>query len=111
MQVTVNTQINDLHAYLDHITSKTNLQCLTPSEALQGDCDYLCVTLYAKSVFGEHVLANLCLERTEPGQPITGHVRIRAKTQGMAVTMGEKVCCHFYDLDSLSLFFLNAPGF
>lgn len=60
-------------------------------EALQGECDYLCVTLYARTIFGEHVLANLCLEKTEPDQPVTGHVRIRAKTQGMAVTMGEKV--------------------
>ncbi|KER23243.1 hypothetical protein T265_08815 [Opisthorchis viverrini] len=90
-KVTVNTQINDLFAYLSHITAHTNLRCLTPMEALLGDCDYLCVTMYARTVFGEHVLANLCLEKTEPDQPVTGHVRIRAKTQGMAVTMGEKV--------------------
>ncbi|KAA0188212.1 Coatomer subunit beta, partial [Fasciolopsis buskii] len=90
-KVTVNTQIKDLFAYLTHITKHTNLRCLTPMEALQGECDYLCVTLYARTIFGEHVLANLCLEKTEPDQPVTGHVRIRAKTQGMAVTMGEKV--------------------
>ncbi|CAH8616244.1 unnamed protein product [Dicrocoelium dendriticum] len=90
-KVTVNTPINDLFAYLSHIAAHTNLRCLTPMEALLGECDYLCVTMYARTVFGEHVLANLCLEKTEPDQPVTGHVRIRAKTQGMAVTMGEKV--------------------
>ncbi|CAL8095379.1 unnamed protein product [Calicophoron daubneyi] len=90
-KVTVNTQITDLLGYLSHITAHTNLRCLTPMEALLGDCDYLCVTLYARTIFGEHVLANLCLEKTDPNQPVTGHVRIRAKTQGMAVTMGEKV--------------------
>ncbi|THD26023.1 Coatomer subunit beta [Fasciola hepatica] len=90
-KVTVNTQIKDLFVYLTHITKHTNLRCLTPMEALRGECDYLCVTLYARTIFGEHVLANLCLEKTEVDQPVTGHVRIRAKTQGMAVTMGEKV--------------------
>ncbi|CAH8526201.1 unnamed protein product [Schistosoma rodhaini] len=90
-KVTVNTQIKDLFTYLSQITRHTNLRCLTPTEALSGDCDYLCVTLYAKTIFGEHVLANLCLEKAEADQPVTGHVRIRAKTQGMAVTMGERV--------------------
>ncbi|CAH8518867.1 unnamed protein product [Heterobilharzia americana] len=90
-KVTVNTQIKDLFTYLSQITSHTNLRCLTPTEALLGECDYLCVTLYAKTIFGEHVLANLCLEKSEADQPVTGHVRIRAKTQGMAVTMGERV--------------------
>ena len=90
-KVTVNTKIKDLHSYLNHITKNTNMRCLTPTEALQGDCDYLCVTLYAKSIFGEHVLANICLEKPPGDEPVTGHVRIRAKSQGMAVTMGEKI--------------------
>ncbi|KAA3675882.1 coatomer subunit beta [Paragonimus westermani] len=90
-KVTVNTQITDLFGYLSHISAQTNLRCLTPMEALLGECDYLCVTMYARTIFGEHVLANLCLEKTDSDQPVTGHVRIRAKTQGMAVTMGEKV--------------------
>ncbi|KAL3312748.1 Coatomer subunit beta [Cichlidogyrus casuarinus] len=90
-KVTVNTQIANLHLYLAHILRGTNFQCLTPKEAMAGECDYLCATLYAKSIFGEHVLANLCLEKQGPDQPVTGHARIRAKTQGMAVTMGDKV--------------------
>ncbi len=87
----MSTQVTDLRAYLDRVCRITNFRCLTPPEALRGDCNYLCATLYACSVFGEHVLANLCLEQSADDQPVSGHVRIRAKTQGMAVTMGDKV--------------------
>lgn len=90
-QVTVSTQLTDLRTYLDHVTKITNFKCLTPPEALRGECNYLCATLYARSIFGEHVLGNLCLEKPADGAPVSGHVRIRAKTQGMAVTMGDKV--------------------
>lgn len=89
-QVTVSTQVTDLRAFLFHVTKISNFQCLTPPEALRGDCNYLCATLYACSVFGEHVLANLCLEKSADDLPVGGHIRIRAKTQGMAVTMGDK---------------------
>ncbi|VDL95455.1 unnamed protein product [Schistocephalus solidus] len=90
-KVTVNTQVTDLRTYMSYVTKITNFRCLTPPEALRGDCNYFCATLYACSVFGEHVLASLCLEKQGDDQPVSGHVRIRAKTQGMAVTMGEKV--------------------
>ncbi|KAL5961870.1 Coatomer subunit beta, partial [Taenia solium] len=90
-KVTVSTQLTDLRAYLDHVTKITNFKCLTPPEALRGECNYLCATLYARSIFGEHVLGNLCLEKPADGAPVSGHVRIRAKTQGMAVTMGDKI--------------------
>ncbi|VDK83853.1 unnamed protein product [Dibothriocephalus latus] len=95
-KVTVNTQVTDLRTYMTYVTKITNFRCLTPPEALRGDCNYFCATLYACSVFGEHVLASLCLEKPADDQPVSGHVRIRAKTQGMAVTMGEKVCWDFY---------------
>lgn len=91
IQVTVSTQLTDLRAYLENVTKITNFKCLTPPEALRGDCHYLCATLYACSIFGEHVLGNLCLEKASDDAPVSGHVRIRAKTQGMAVTMGDKV--------------------
>ncbi|KAM3184259.1 hypothetical protein ACTXT7_008698 [Hymenolepis weldensis] len=90
-KVTVSTQLTDLRAYLDNVTKITNFKCLTPPEALRGDCNYLCATLYACSIFGEHVLGNLCLEKCSDDAPVSGHVRIRAKTQGMAVTMGDKI--------------------
>lgn len=43
----------------------------------------MAANLYAKSIFGEDALANVSLERSSDmnGPTITGHVRIRAKSQ------------------------------
>ena len=93
--------------YLDHVMKATNMSCLTPEGALSGDCDFLSANMYARSLFGEHnssdqrqtvshislgedALANLSVERTEGGT-ITGHVRIRSKTQGIALSLGDRI--------------------
>lgn len=89
-KVTVRTSIDTLQGYLDHLMSITNMRCLTPAGALMGDCDYLAANLYAKSVFGEDALANLSIEKGTDGQ-VTGHVRIRSKTQGIALSLGDKI--------------------
>ena len=86
----------------------TNMSCLTPEGALSGDCDFLSANMYARSLFGEYhillqmlgillivpsgedALANLSVERTEAGT-ITGHVRIRSKTQGIALSLGDRI--------------------
>jgi coatomer subunit beta len=60
---------------------------LTPKAI--GDCDFLAVNTYAKSIFGEDALANVCLERV--GEKVGGHIRIRSKTQGIALSLGEKI--------------------
>lgn len=41
-------------------------------------------------ITGEDALANLSVERTETGT-ITGHVRIRSKTQGIALSLGDRI--------------------
>jgi len=89
-KVNVNTNIMDLREYLNHIMKSTNMGCLTPEHALSGECGFLAANLYAKSIFGEDALANICLEKI--GDAITGHIRIRSKTQGMALSLGDKVC-------------------
>ncbi|TXT13330.1 hypothetical protein VHUM_00697 [Vanrija humicola] len=89
-KVNVNTSINDLRAYLDHIMKSTNMACLTPDAALSGDCDFLSANLCARSLFGEDALANLSIEKTEEGA-IQGHVRIRSKTQGIALSLGDRI--------------------
>jgi coatomer subunit beta len=68
----------------------TNMSCLTPEGALSGECDFLSANMYARSLFGEDALANLSIERTEGGT-VTGHVRIRSKTQGIALSLGDKI--------------------
>ena len=66
------------------------MSCLTPSHALSGDCGFLAANTYARSIFGEDALANISIERQDGGK-IQGHIRIRSKTQGIALSLGEKV--------------------
>ncbi|KAI9501401.1 coatomer beta subunit [Coemansia spiralis] len=81
----------DLRAYLQHIMRATNMACLTPENALAGDCGFLSANLYARSIFGEDALANISIEKPSDSSPITGHIRIRAKTQGIALSLGDKI--------------------
>ncbi|KAI7870146.1 adaptin N terminal region-domain-containing protein [Spinellus fusiger] len=89
-KVNVNTNASHLRAYLDHIMASTNMSCLTPEKQLEGDCGFLSANMYAKSMFGEDALANLSIEKAGNG-PITGHIRIRSKTQGIALSLGDKI--------------------
>lgn len=89
-KVSVNTNINGLRAYLAHIMKSTNMACLTPEASLAGECGFLSANLYARSLFGEDALANLSIEELEDGT-IQGHVRIRSKTQGIALSLGDKI--------------------
>ncbi|XP_029281658.1 coatomer subunit beta-like [Cottoperca gobio] len=93
-QVTVNTNITDLNEYLQHILKSTNMKCLTPEKALSGFCGFMAANLYARSIFGEDALANVSIEKPihlGPDAPVNGHIRIRAKSQGMALSLGDKI--------------------
>jgi coatomer subunit beta len=115
-KITVNTNLTDLNDYLEHLLASTNMQCLTPKQALTGGCGFLAANLYARSIFGEDALANVSVEKPLVGgaeSPVQGHVRIRAKTQvnkqggicgererkseyvtlmqGMALSLGDKI--------------------
>jgi coatomer subunit beta len=89
-KVTVHTNIGDLRDYLHHLVTSTNMKCLTPEKTLTGDCEFLAANLYAKSMFGESALANLSIEVGHNGF-VQGHIRIRAKSQGMAISLGDKI--------------------
>jgi coatomer subunit beta len=89
-KVAVRTSIPTLRGFVDHLLATTNMRCLTPASALKGDSDFLAANLYAKSVFGEDALANLSIEKGPDGQ-VTGHIRIRSKTQGIALSLGDKI--------------------
>lgn len=96
-KITVNTNISELPDYLDHLLQSTNMNCLTPKQALTGECGFLAANLYARSVFGEDALANLSIEKAPGAESgasnagVQGHIRIRAKTQGMALSLGDKI--------------------
>eukprot|EP00475_Leptophrys_vorax_P002365 TRINITY_DN11320_c0_g1_i3.p2 TRINITY_DN11320_c0_g1~~TRINITY_DN11320_c0_g1_i3.p2 ORF type:complete len:421 (-),score=48.83 TRINITY_DN11320_c0_g1_i3:147-1367(-) len=89
-KVAVNTGIGDPHEFLQHIVASTNMKCLTPPSQLAGDSGFLAANLYAKSVFGEDALVNLSVERQADGK-LAGYIRIRSKTQGIALSLGDKI--------------------
>ena len=88
-KVAVNTNLTDIRQYLDHIVTSTNMKCLTPPSALEGECGFLAANLYAKSVFGEDALVNVSIENVDGA--ISGFIRIRSKTQGIALSLGDKI--------------------
>lgn len=64
-----------------HLLKSTNMKCLTPEKALSGQCGFMAANLYARSIFGEDALANLSIEKGTDKPQVTGHIRIRAKSQ------------------------------
>jgi len=58
--------------------------------ALDGECGFLAANLYAKSVFGEDALVNISIEKQLDGK-LSGYIRIRSKTQGIALSLGDKI--------------------
>ena len=67
----------------------TNMRVLTPVAALAGS-DFLAANLYARSIFGEDALVNISVEN-KPDGSIRGHIRIRAKTQGVVLSLGDRI--------------------
>jgi len=64
--------------------------CPSPLPPPAGDCGYLAANLYAKSVFGEDALVNVSVEKQADGR-LAGYIRIRSKTQGIALSLGDKI--------------------
>ncbi|QLG73997.1 hypothetical protein HG535_0F05090 [Zygotorulaspora mrakii] len=91
-KISVKSQLPSLHAYLEELVKGTNMGVLTPAEALgENDCRFLSCNLHAKSSFGEDALANLCIEKDPSSGQVVGHVRIRSKGQGLALSLGDRV--------------------
>ncbi|RQM05120.1 hypothetical protein DH86_00003562 [Scytalidium sp. 3C] len=87
-KVNINSKAKSLRDFLDQLMASTNMSCLTPEASLKGDCQFLSANLYARSVFGEDALANLSIEKEGEDGPITGFVRIRSRSQGLALSLG-----------------------
>lgn len=91
-KISVKSQLPTLHSYLRELVKGTNMGTLTAAEALgEEDCRFLSCNLYAKSSFGEDALANLCVEKDPSSGQVVGHVRIRSKGQGLALSLGDRV--------------------
>lgn len=89
-KITIKSQMGSLKEYLEELMAGTNMNCLTPGAIVGEECHFLAANLYSRSSFGEDALANLCIEKQADG-PIIGHVRIRAKGQGLALSLGDRV--------------------
>lgn len=89
-KITIKSPIGSLRTYLEELMKGTNMKCLTPGAVIGEECQFLSANLYSRSTFGEDALANLCIEKQSDG-PIIGHVRIRSKGQGLALSLGDRV--------------------
>ncbi|OTB01663.1 hypothetical protein M426DRAFT_323290 [Hypoxylon sp. CI-4A] len=87
-KVNINSKAKSLRDFLEQLMACTNMNCLTPEASMKGDCQFLSANLYARSVFGEDALANLSIEQDGEDGPITGFVRIRSRSQGLALSLG-----------------------
>ncbi|KAI1179361.1 Coatomer, beta subunit [Nemania sp. FL0916] len=87
-KVNINSKAKSLREFLEQLMTCTNMSCLTPEASMKGDCQFLSANLYARSVFGEDALANLSIEKEGEDGPITGFVRIRSRSQGLALSLG-----------------------
>ena len=91
-KVAIATAISELGTFLEHIISETNMRCLTPQSALGGTSSFLAANLYAKSIFGEDALGNESVEKKEDADgKLSGYIRIRSKTQGIALSLGDRI--------------------
>lgn len=93
-KVAINTNITDMKQFMLHMISKTNMASMTPIEdfdELNGS-NFLAANLYARSVFGEDALVNVAVERKDPNEDkLGGYIRIRSKTQGIALSLGDRI--------------------
>merc|ERR1712039_938203 len=119
-KININTSISEVGAFLEHIMRNTNMSIVGRSykkgelkkgqnktkmtaedvqEMLQEavgikrlieSSSFVAVNLYAKSIFGEDALANISIEKLPDGK-LTGSVRIRSRTQGIALSLGDRI--------------------
>lgn len=94
-KVAINTNITELAEFLNHIVKNTNMTCLTPlgdSNTMIAGSNFLAANLYARSVFSEDALVNVSVERKSEGDgKLSGYIRIRSKTQGIALSLGDRI--------------------
>jgi len=90
-KVAISTTIDGLIEFLNHIVNSTNMSCLTPHDTTNKG-SFLAANLYARSVFGEDALVNVSVEKKDDNDgKLAGYIRIRSKTQGIALSLGDRI--------------------
>ncbi|KAL7568445.1 hypothetical protein ACA910_012158 [Epithemia clementina (nom. ined.)] len=92
-KVAISTSITSLLDFLNHIVTSTNMRCLTPFDnTSEKQGSFLAANLYARSVFGEDALVNVSVEKKDDNDgKLAGYIRIRSKTQGIALSLGDRI--------------------
>lgn len=88
-RITVDTNIIDLVEFIEHICKETHMNCITPSTLFCSEIGFLSANLYATTIFGDDALANVSIEMNN--NKLSGMIRIRAKNQGVAISLGDKM--------------------
>jgi coatomer subunit beta len=101
-KVQVNTTMTNLQEYVTSFAESLNISLMSKLDEIeQADSSsrsaFLVANFYTKSKFDEDCLLNMSIEKVnyskEGGRlevKITGLIRLRAKTEGMALCVGEK---------------------
>jgi coatomer subunit beta len=119
-KININTSISEVGGFLEHIMLNTKMSIVGRSykalkdtkgkkkdkvtaedvqemireavgiQKLIDTSSFVAVNLYAKSIFGEDALANISIEKLTDGK-LTGSVRIRSRTQGIALSLGDRI--------------------
>lgn len=97
-KVAVSTQITQLKEYVQHFADQLNVKLMTQVNDEDQESGFLVANLYTRSKFEEDCLINLSVEKTNAADAsaggnnnkIQGLIRVRAKTEGMALCIGEK---------------------
>mmetsp|Transcript_56256 Transcript_56256/g.85123 ORF Transcript_56256/g.85123 Transcript_56256/m.85123 type:complete len:963 (+) Transcript_56256:46-2934(+) len=91
-KVAIATSIGNLNEFLTHIVDSTKMKCLTSRPSENNTSNFLAANLYARSVFGEDALVNVSVEKKEDNDgKLAGYIRIRSKTQGIALSLGDRI--------------------
>jgi coatomer subunit beta len=117
-KININTSITEVGSFLEHIMLNTKMSIVGRSskslkskkksekvtaedvaemmreavgiQKLVETSSFVAVNLYAKSIFGEDALSNISIEKLPDGK-LTGSVRIRSRTQGIALSLGDRI--------------------
>jgi coatomer subunit beta len=81
-----------LRDYVENFARALNVKVMTPISEQDEASGFLVCNLYTKSKFEEDCLLNMSIEKPQSaeGSRIIGLIRVRAKTEGMALCIGEK---------------------
>lgn len=97
-KVAIHTNISTMKEFLNHIITHTNMTCMNEISDSELTSNFLAANLYAKSVFGEDALVNISVERKDDANMtagdtnrLVGYIRIRSKTQGIALSLGDRI--------------------